>query len=172
MRGVCALNMEALTMFRGSQGCDDGGGGGGGDSVDGANTHTNKHGSDSGDDGGKVVREPASAPAENIPSIDPPNLPRFTPSQSAPPPTGHRGNQTNIPQTHSSVLPSQPAHVTPHTLTTSHHNGDTVTASLVNVQTLQARDRSKGRSLVGVASHRKGCGRSKPVVMIERHSLA
>ena len=97
-----------------------------------------------------------------------------TPSHSAPF-THHRGNQTNIPQVRYAQPPSQYSHLPPpHTLPTSQQPTTAVVTSSVNIQTSQPRAKvssSRGQSSVGVASHRKGRGHTRPAVMVERHNL-
>ena len=152
MRGVCALNMEAMSMFRG----------GGNGSVPG---HQEEIGSDVGHEGSEV----AESEVELEPST------HHTPSHSAPF-THHRGNQMNIPQVRYAQSPSQNSHLPPpHTLPTSQQPTTAVATSSVIIQTSQPRAKvvpsSRGQSSVGVASHRKGRGHTRPAVMVERHNL-
>ena len=149
MRGVCALNMEAMTMFQG----------GGGNGVTPANQEDEE--SDAGQDQEVMGSDDVS--------LDPP--PPLPPSHSAPLSRVH-GNQTNIPQSCSShPLPSsQPSHFpTPHTLPIP-----PPTAS-VRIQTSQQPKLKslsyRGRSTVGVVPRRRVCGLTKPAVMVERHTL-
>lgn len=149
MRGVCALNMEAMTMFRG-----------GGNGLTPGNQE---------EDESDVGQEPDVAGSDNYP----PHLP---PSLSAPLSHLH-GNQMNIPQSLSARPPPSSQHPPfppSHSLPTPPPPPSAVATSTVQVQTSQPKLKnlsSGGRSSVGVASRRKGCGRTRPAVMVERHTL-
>ena len=152
MRGVCALNMEAMTMFRG----------GGGNGVTPANQ----------EDEESDVGQNQEVMGSDV-SLDPP--PPLPPSHSAP--LSHLyGTQTNIPQSRSSHPPpsSQPSHFPPpHTLPIPPPTA--VATSSVRMQTSQQSKlnslSSRGQSTVGVAPRRRGCGLTRPAVMVERHTL-
>lgn len=150
MRGVCALNMEAMTMFRQNEGTGDYGNGG--------------LAPPTGDEGGIAEGQGSTSSLDgpllhSVPSAHHQTL--IQPSLSVQPVHSH-GNQTS----HS----SQPAPCTPYTIPTSHASH--VTTS-VQIQTSQPKVKTstRGHSSVGAASQRKGCGRPKPVIMVERHTL-
>ena len=148
-------------MFRGHQSDDDDGDHGNGLTTPTSDDHGNEYGGDDGQ---------ASGPVGSNPSMDLPAPPNLLPSHSAPH-THHHGNQINIPQTHSFCFPpqvSQPTHITPHTAPTC-HNTHPIGTSSVRIQTAQQKVKSSTR---GRSSHKRGCGRSKPAVMVERHNIA
>ena len=154
MRGVCALNMEAMTVFRS-----------GGNGLAPANLE------DVGSDAGQEEPEVVGSDTELTTHLPP--------SHSAPI-THHHGTQTNILQSHSAhphQTPQSTAHFAlPHTLSSSHHTTSAIATSSVQVQTSsQAKVRSlaasRGRSSVGMTSHRRGRGQTRPAVMVERHNL-
>ena len=151
MRGVCALNMEAISMFRQSNG---------------AGNHDDLA-PPTGDSGEDQSGEEENV--ENTPSVDLPHPPPLTSSHSAPS-TYHQLHPTCSTQP---PLTSQQAHsvLNPFPTVQSGH----VTTSAVRIQTSQTKVRgsTRGQSLVGMGNCRKGCGQPKPrpVVMVERHTL-
>ena len=60
----------------------------------------------------------------------------------------------------------------PHTLSSSHHTTSAIATSSIQVQTSQAKTKSLAalRGSVGVASHR-WCFQTRPAVMVERYNL-
>ena len=154
MRGVCALNMEAMTMFRQNEGT--------GDYGNGLAPPTGDEGSTDGQESTSSLEGPLT---QSLPSAhhysNQTQGPLIRPSLSVQHLVSH-GNQTS----HS----SQPALCTPYTIPTSHASH--VTTS-VQIQTSQPKVRTstRGHSSVGAATQKKGCGRPKPVIMVERHTL-
>ena len=164
MRGVCALNLEAMTMFR---------------QHDATGYHGNGLAPSTGE-GGHSEGEESDHPSLDLAHPPQRHTSHLPPSESAPS-THHHGDLTHpLPRPH---LPSsvsappthshgnQPSHLTPlpHPSSQSGH----VTASSVQVRTSQPRTKAttRGQSSVGVASHRRGRGRPRPAVMVERHTL-
>lgn len=148
MRGVCALNMEAMTMFRQNEGT--------GDYGNGLAPPTGDEGSTDGQESTSSLDGPLS---HSVPSVHHHSNQTHGPLIRPQPVISH-GNQTS----HS----SQPAPCTPYTIPTSHASHVTT-----SVQTSQPKVKTstRGHSSVGAATKRKGCGQPKPVVMVERHTL-
>lgn len=145
MRGVCALNMEAMNMFRP----------GDGNRVTPSN-QDNEPGS------GDVEQEVIGRDPEFNPHP-------VHPYHSAPTITHRRGNQENNTQSHLTQAPptAYQGHLPPNLIIPS--SEPTVTSSVqVQSKVLSAKGKSSG----GVTSQKRGRGHTKPAVMVERHTLS